>query len=246
MNNTSRKLGFGLVEFLVAIAILGVLILIGWLGYSKLVAKPAAPTTSTRTASHTDLYAGWKTYSFKSLALTFKYPSNWTVSAFDATCTGAVIIGVEPSAADLTAANSSMGTSMKQYQVGFYQYGTQSTKCAPDGTDHQGQWDYIKSTDKLSAGVFNGKSLTFIGNSFGKHIAKPDFGLLTNASYDGSVLTLSEPGTVLLNGKTFAVTVQDSTTPKGSQYDDFVQLDLNAFKATDLYKKTLAIFNSVQ
>lgn len=84
MKRISSRSGFGVVELLLAISVLVALALVGWLGYSKLMVKPAsstaasATTTSSTPATSADPYAGWKVYSNHDGGVMFKYPSTWS------------------------------------------------------------------------------------------------------------------------------------------------------------------------
>jgi hypothetical protein len=250
MNEASRESGFGTTELLVILVIMVAVGLVGWMAYDRLInTTPTQTNTPQTTTRYSYDYSGWKTYSLKSLAVTFKYPSDWKVSPYGATCTGAVIVSVEPSSSDLASANTAMDTAMTRYQIGLYQYGVQSDKCAPDGTNRQGEWASLTSTDKLSAGVLAGKSLTFLSEDGGAgshaYTAKPDFGVLTNGSYHNSTM-LNDSGTVVAHGKTFEVTIENSALPLGSQHAEYVPFDLSIFKTTDLYKKSLAVLNSIE
>jgi hypothetical protein len=84
--------GFSAVEIVLVLVIVVLLGAVGWLVYkdhhkSKTVAsvttvsttKPAA-STSTKTTTTPSPYAGWKAYTLPVEKLSFKYPSDWTVS----------------------------------------------------------------------------------------------------------------------------------------------------------------------
>jgi len=84
-NKTNNNKGFTLVEVLMLIVVLVLIGGIGYLGY-KQVNKKSKTSTSSTTAATTaktaavDPYAGWKTGTLKYEKLSYKYPSNWTLT----------------------------------------------------------------------------------------------------------------------------------------------------------------------
>jgi len=82
-NNINNNKGFTLVEVLLLIVVLILVGGLGYLGYKQVNKKSATSTSSTATTTKTtavDPYAGWKTGTLKYEKLSFKYPSNWTLT----------------------------------------------------------------------------------------------------------------------------------------------------------------------
>jgi hypothetical protein len=88
-NNES---GFSAVEIVMVIVIVGLIGAVGYLVYknqhtttktvvvTKVVKGPTSSSSPSSIASNP--YAGWKTYTLKYEKLTFKYPSDWTLSEY--------------------------------------------------------------------------------------------------------------------------------------------------------------------
>jgi type II secretory pathway pseudopilin PulG len=84
--------GFGVVEILIILVIVGLLGAVGWLVYDRQKIKTDNMTRANQTsqqalnqqtpqqaAKTADPYMGWKEFENASLALTFKYPAEWKI-----------------------------------------------------------------------------------------------------------------------------------------------------------------------
>lgn len=82
--------GFGIVEVVIAVAVIALLGFIGWKVYDVLKNKPTSATTTNRqgsssssggttTTTPADPYAGWKTYTSSVAGYSVRYPSGWSV-----------------------------------------------------------------------------------------------------------------------------------------------------------------------
>jgi hypothetical protein len=83
-NNIKNNKGFTLVEVLLLIVVLILVGGLGYLGYKQVNKKSTASTSSTnaktaKTAA-VDPYAGWKTGTLKYEKISFKYPTDWTLT----------------------------------------------------------------------------------------------------------------------------------------------------------------------
>lgn len=80
----NNETGFGVVEIVMMIVILGLIGIVGWLVYKNHHSSPthaattlsAKPITTTKTTTPSP-YAGWNTYTLKLEKITFHYPSSW-------------------------------------------------------------------------------------------------------------------------------------------------------------------------
>ena len=82
-NKTNNNKVFTLVEVLLLIVVLILVGGLGYLGYKQVNKKSSTSTSSTATTTKTtavDPYAGWKTGTLKYEKLSYKYPSNWTLT----------------------------------------------------------------------------------------------------------------------------------------------------------------------
>ena len=122
----NNQKGFTAIEILLAIIILVLMGIVGYMVYHNdhktktAFVSTAGPKTSTRstessTTTTTNPYAGWKTYSGLS-PVTFKYPSNWTVSSGHAAA-GNQAITVNAPARDINGTSYQFGLGMTVYST---------------------------------------------------------------------------------------------------------------------------------
>lgn len=124
LKNNSK--GFTAVEGLLIILILVVIGAVGYMVYhndhkaktasvSTTAAKTSSTSSSTKSTAAANPYAGWKTYSALS-PVSFKYPSNWTVSTGNA-ATGNQTITVNAPARDINGTSYQFGLGMTVYST---------------------------------------------------------------------------------------------------------------------------------
>ena len=253
--------GFSAVEIILVIVIIALISVVGWLvykdhhktttintppTYSKATSKSTA-SNNTKSAATANPYAGWKTYNLASFGLSFKYPNTWTVTQGQPQCTGAIIVTAIPGNTELSQAATTISANLKQYTIFFDKYGTESSKCGPDGNSWKGDtYTYLQSSDQISSGVFKGDWLTFFGSTTGnKSQTLPDTAVVTDYDYKSSPNTFVDTGTVSYNNAIYQIEVNTSSVI-GQQYAMPVPMNVSLFKTTQLYKDTLNMLNSIQ
>ncbi|HVC36235.1 MAG TPA: hypothetical protein VNE40_02210 [Candidatus Dormibacteraeota bacterium] len=256
-NNQS---GFSAVEIVLVLAVVVLIGVVGWLVYRNhhkinttaiTTTTSAEPTTTTKSPTTTPVqpanpYAGWKTFSLSSLGLSFQYPSSWTVTQGEPQCTGAIQVSMTPPDSEISQAATTLNTNLKKYSAGIVLFGTQSSKCAPDGNNFKGdEYTYLQSSDQITSGVFKEDWLTFFGSTTGdKSQTLPDTGIVTDTQYSSSPNTFVDAGTVAYNNKTYQINI-GTDTGQYAQSAVPVPLNMDLFKTTSLYKDTLSILNSI-
>jgi len=202
-------------------------------------------TQTKTTTQSTNPYAGWKTYNLASLGVTFQYPSTWTVAQGQPQCTGAIQVSVRPGGAELSQAAAAINASLNGYTILIDKYGTQSTKCSPDGNNFKGaSYVYLQSSDELQSGVFKNNWLTFFGSTTGnKSQTLPDTGIVTSSDYTKSPGAFADTGTLTYKGTTYQIEI-NTTSVVGQQYTQPVPMNITILKTTSLYGDTLGILNT--
>lgn len=134
-----NKKGFGTVEILLAILVIGLIAIVGWLvfdrnkkqtdnGVAKTVSNQQVATVENNNAENAkpDLTKDWQTYSNKAGGFSFKYPSTWAFTGNPEDCSeGLVLFGV-----NMSGGKNSAG------------------KCASDGARAFGQMSVTWRTDR--------------------------------------------------------------------------------------------------
>jgi Tfp pilus assembly protein PilE len=245
----NNQKGFTAVEGLLIVLILVVIGAVGYMVYhnnhktSNTASKTttSASSSSNKSTTTPNPYAGWKSDTTSLSGLSFQYPSTWTVnpSLLGTTCTGAVIVSITPPNSEITQAMTAAS-----YYLEIDKYGTQSSSCAPDGTDFSTiKASSITSTDQIKNGVFSNDWLTFFSGAQTEFFpSQPDTAILTTGSYSGSQTSFTDAGTVKSNGSTYQVGL--ITTTSKEQYEPPVSVNVSSFKTTQLYQDTLNILNS--
>jgi Tfp pilus assembly protein PilE len=248
----NNQKGFTAVEGLLIVLILVVIGAVGYMVYhnnhkttntNNTASKTSSSSSNTtKTASTPNPYAGWKTDTTSLSGLSFQYPSTWTVNpnlVGSATCTGAVLVGVIPPSSELSQAMTAAS-----YYLEIDKYGTQSSNCAPDGTDFSTvKASSITSTEQIKNGVFSNDWLTFFSGAQTEFFpTQPDTAILTSGSYSGAQTSFTDAGTVQSGGATYQVGL--ITTTSKEQYEPPVSVNVSSFKTTQLYQDTLNVLNS--
>ena len=246
--------GFTAVEILLTLIFLTIVAAIGvYIAHNHNTNKPVATTSTSTTAAQstrttaTNPYAGWKTESVPR-GVTFKFLSTFKVTTNDGSdnCTGFTSATISAPQNLIT----SSGITAQGYSIYILRYGTQSDSCAPDGYSTSGTnakqdgFDNITSivsSDKISSGVISGNYLSFVQDS---GLAGATEALVTSTQYNNAT-AFTDPGTVTIGGNTYQITVE-ADTGQSAQNPSPASINLNSFKATDLYKDTLNILNSIQ
>ena len=240
-----NKDGFTVVEVLLVLILVVLIGFAGWYVYHTDHKTTANTNTTSNTSTSSNVYAGWKTDTTSISGLSFKYPSTWTVNPNvegAAICTGGVVVGVIPSASEISQAMTAA-----QYYLEIYKYGTPSSNCAPDGTDFSTlQFSSMNSSDQIQSGVFSNDWLTFFSFNDTQtqfYPSQPDTAILTANSYNGSQTAFTNSGTVQGDGATYQVGIV-TTTVQG-QVETPVNISVGSFKSSQLYKDTVNILNSI-
>lgn len=252
--------GFSAVEVILVVVIVALIVVVGWLVYKdhhKTTTLNASTTSSkattkstisnnTKTVATANPYAGWKTFSLSSLGVSFQYPSTWTATQGQPQCTGAIQVTVTPGSTELSQAATAINASLNQYTLLIEKYGTESSNCAPDGNNFNGDsYTYLQSSNELSSGVFKGDWLTFFGSTTGdKSQTLPDTGIVTDTDYKTSPNKFVDAGTLSYSGATYQIEINTSSVV-GQQYTQPVPMNITSLSSTKLYKDTLGILNSV-
>lgn len=261
--------GFGVIEGLLVVLVVAV---IGFGGYyvvhsQKTAARSNSATSSTAKstsanqstatkAQSPDPYAGWKTYAGADFNL--KYPADWNVKAGSFGQDGQVWgtnVSINPNTVPTTtgafvnppasySSSNSYTVSIKKFAISTSDYLAYNNGI---GYNQPKPYNYLKTSGQITSGIFSGKYLTFLSHdNVLKNVTNklPDQALVTNQSYDGSNGTMTEQGFVVVNNKTYQITVDSTDTADGNGYPSVFNMD--ALTSTDLYKDTLLVINSIQ
>jgi hypothetical protein len=207
---------------------------IGWLLHKDHKKAPLAHKAAS------GIYADWATDDSSLSGLTYNYPYSWTDVSSHSICTGALLSTLTPASTEAYQ----IGTGA-QYYLEIERYGTESSNCKPDGTTLTDMtFSSIDSVGQLQSGIFKGDWLTFFsGGNTNYTTTEVDTAVLTPHQYTGSQ-TFTSADTVTYKKKTYQVSIVTSTTQ--TQNEVPVSIDISTFKATQLYKDTLNIFDSLQ
>lgn len=267
----NNKKGFSIVTGLIILVVLALIAAAGFLVYkhthkttkntnkttSKVVTN-VNPYTADPTPS---IYNGWQTDASSITGVQFQYPSSWSVSVGQVSCTGAQTVMVTPPASEISSASLT-----GQYYLQVEKYGpvnpkvTQKSGCAADGTNFKNvHVSLIKSTDMILFGMFAPSHITFFsGNSAEYYPGQPDNAILTLENYTGNNKSFTDPGAVIANsGKSstqsqpinfYQVSIITDTTP-GQQIETPAKLNFSdnthpLFTKTQLYNDSINIFSS--
>ncbi len=213
-----------------------------------------AKTATTTTPITTDPYAGWKTYTGTSF--NFKYPADWNAKAGNFGQDNAVwgtAVYINPNTVPTNigafvnppasySKTNSYTVTIKEFSISTSQYLSYSGGI---GYNQPTPYNYLKTSGQVSSGLFKGKYLTFLSQlNVIKNIPNklPTQGLVTNQVYDGSNGAMSEQGFVVVNGKTYQITVDSTDDSTGNGYPSI--LNMSAYTGTDLYKDTVLVLQS--
>ena len=84
----TRQKGFGLVEVIIVIVIIGLLAGVGWLVYDRQKSQTTTDSgaqTAQEPVAQPNPYANWKSYASTKGGFTIKYPSDWLVTGYKGT-----------------------------------------------------------------------------------------------------------------------------------------------------------------
>jgi len=243
MKRTSQT-GFSVVEALLILMIVGILSFTGWYVYhakqaadKNYAATDSAPASSSARANNS---AG--------LGFTVKYPSTWTKtddSAQAQVCTGDALYKLSPASSEIAQAAAAMNANLKHYTIRIAKYTPQDSHCLTDKDSYKDStFAYLQSSDKLTAGIFKGDSLTFFGSTIdGDRSQLPDTAIISNTNYGQLSHTFTDDAMQTYKGATYQIEVITNSVPDAQEIAP-VPLNVTALKGTQLYKDTLAILNS--
>ncbi|MEI6755905.1 MAG: PsbP-related protein [bacterium] len=244
----NRQNGFGTIEALLVLVVVGILGFTGWYVYNANHKSSAnlTPNKSTVTVvkkknsstSTTSLYAGWKSYSSGNISI--KYPSDWTAKSPGA-------LGQIPSLVNLSSPSKPSGTMPPYY-------------AAPGAvTGIQWQINLLDNDDQGSLGcqADNKCTVNAVQALAIKGVDAPKLVTLTNGSnsseldlISGNVKTGDTKLTqgFIVNGKRFWIFAQPVyATSNGVSGEESAAVikNISAFKESPDYKQLVNIFNSI-
>lgn len=230
--------GFGLVGVLIVVVALAVVAGGGAYVYhknhnTKTPANATTPHTSTsgKTSTILDPYAGWKTFALAATKLALKYPQAWTIEDTPQ-CDGATTYTINAPATEIQQAGL---TSISSYglavTVNVEVAGTPT--CAPSAASREGVTLGSQSQSQIvSAGALKGKYVVVNGDSGGTSGID-----LFDHSYKPTQ-KIAESGLLVVNGTNIQVT---SALVAGQNP---ASIDTSSFVSSQLYKDTVSILNS--